>query len=1303
MCCCAGCSWVMRWRGASRWIGSASLALLCWAAASVVGQPVGPSGDTAATTLVPVRSAAEIDYPPFSFLDGENPTGFSVELLEAAGRAMGREIRFQTGSWSEVRGRLERGEVEVLPLVGRTPEREAVFDFTFPYLSLLGTLVVRQGDGRISGISDLAGRTVAVMRGDNAEEFLRRRDFGHSLVVTDSFETALRDLSAGRHDAVLVQRLVGLRLIRENGLDNLRVLSDPIPDFRQEFCFAVREGDRETLVWLNEGLAVVIADGTFRRLEAKWFGPAEVPGDRLVFGGDHAYPPYEFLDASGEPSGFNVDLTREIARVLDLDIEIRLGPWTRILESLGSGEIDAAMGMFYSPARDRTYGFSPPFTVNHGVAVTRLGESASPESAEDLRGKRLVLQSGDVMDEYVREHGLIGHLTLVETQEDALRELAQGLHDCALVSRLTALHLIREHGWDNLVVGPRPLASPEYGYAALDQRTVLLAQLTEGLKLVENSGEFRRIQKKWLGVDSGSPDLARVLRLVALGAVPAGLLLLGLTAWSWTLRKEVARQTRELRRSEAQFRSLVEGAPDAIFVQTDRRFAYVNARTCELLGASRPEELLGRPIIEQFHPSVREQVAQRIRNLNERGQAVPPVVETFLKLDGEPVPVEVSAVPMNFGGKDGALVFVRDVTERIEAERAIHVSEERRRLALEGAELATWDWDVPTGAVLSDRRWAMMLGYRSEELPVEIDSWERLIHPEDFPAVRRAVENHFEGRADTFESEHRVRHRSGQWFWVLARGRVIERDSEGRPLRACGTYLDLTARKQAEESARSFRELQQAIVEASPFPILSIDPDGRVLSWNPAAERVFGWTAAEVIGQSLPIVGPDAEVEFRRLRERILAGESISGMPISRRRKDGTLLALNLSAAPIRDASGGVTAIAGAFEDVTERKRLESQLLQAQKMESVGRLAGGVAHDFNNMLGVILGNAELALEKVGEAAGLRDELEEIVNAARRSGDITRQLLAFARRQTISPRVIDLNDLVGGTLKLLRRLLGEAIELQWQPGGGLWPIRMDPAQVDQILANLCVNARDAIQGNGRITIETHNLSLGEDDCAGIPDSSPGDWVRLTVSDNGSGMDQVTVRQIFEPFYTTKAMGKGTGLGLPMVYGVVHQNGGFISVASEPGEGTTFEIYLPRFRGSIREEVPPAPEALPRGHGEGVLIVEDEPSIMRLGARILEGSGYQVYTAATPSEAVKLFQGNPNRIRLLVTDVIMPETNGRVLAERLREEAPKLKVLFMSGYTSDVIAQQAVLEEGVHFIQKPFSTRSLATAVRRALDG
>jgi PAS domain S-box-containing protein len=550
-------------------------------------------------------------------------------------------------------------------------------------------------------------------------------------------------------------------------------------------------------------------------------------------------------------------------------------------------------------------------------------------------------------------------------------------------------------------------------------------------------------------------------------------------------------------------------------------------------------------------------------------------------------------------------------------------------------------------------------------------------------------------------------------------------DQDGQILGIEGIFRNITERKQAEADLLAERQYLTDIIDSLPDATLIIDTDNCLVVWNRAAEAMTGVQREELLGKgdyayAVPFYGKPQPIlidlinisekerersysSVRRLDDKIYAETFIQTL------NDGEGAYLWGVAAPLYDRSGLRIGAVEVIKDISDLKKsektniqLQEQLLQAQKIESIGRLAGGVAHDFNNMLGVILGHAELAQNQIDPGHPLFENLEEIRKAARRSADITRQLLAFARKQTIAPKLIDLNETVDGMLTMLRRLIGEDIHLAWLPGKNLGLVNMDPSQLDQILANLFVNARDAIADTGKVTIETDTVGIDEAYCKMHTDFVPGEYVMLAVSDNGCGMDAETMAHLFEPFFTTKEMGKGTGLGLAMIYGIVKQNSGFINVCSELGQGTTFKVYLPQHGGNA---VPTPQEdttgSVARGN-ETILLVEDEPMILDMTKAMLELHGYKVLPAPTPGEAIRLAQEHAGDLHLLMTDVVMPEMNGRNLAKNLLSLYPKLKCLFMSGYTANVIAHQGVLDEGVHFIQKPFSVNDLAAKTREALD-
>jgi two-component system, cell cycle sensor histidine kinase and response regulator CckA len=538
---------------------------------------------------------------------------------------------------------------------------------------------------------------------------------------------------------------------------------------------------------------------------------------------------------------------------------------------------------------------------------------------------------------------------------------------------------------------------------------------------------------------------------------------------------------------------------------------------------------------------------------------------------------------------------------------------------------------------------------------------------------------------------------------------LLIRDSQGIPIRIIGSMRDISKRKRAEKALKESEDLFRLTFHTSPDSInLNRLEDGVYIDINDGFTTIMGYTREEVVGKSsLSLNIWENPEDRKRLVDNLTKTGYVENMEATFVGKDGKII-YGLMSARITKVNGE-NIIISINRDITERKlaeaereKLQAQLGQAQKMESVGRLAGGIAHDFNNMLGIILGHTDMALEYLDSGQPVHSDLQAIRRATKRSEDLVRQLLAFARKQTIAPKVLVLNDTVEGMLKMLRRLIGENIHLSWMPGKNLWPVNMDPTQIDQILANLCVNARDAIDGVGRVAIETDNVTLDEGDCTRYPEAVPGDYVLLAVSDDGCGIDKEILDKLFEPFFTTKEVGKGTGLGLPMIYGIVKQNNGIVNVYSEPGEGTTFKIYIPRHIGEDkREQKQSAGLSLVGGH-ETVLLVEDEPILLQMGKAMLERLGYRVLDANSPAEAVKIAEEHKNDIHLLITDVIMPEMNGRDLADKLLSLLPHLKLLFMSGYTADVIAHHGVLDPGVKFVQKPFSMKDLANRIREALE-
>lgn len=522
-----------------------------------------------------------------------------------------------------------------------------------------------------------------------------------------------------------------------------------------------------------------------------------------------------------------------------------------------------------------------------------------------------------------------------------------------------------------------------------------------------------------------------------------------------------------------------------------------------------------------------------------------------------------------------------------------------------------------------------------------------------------------------------------------------------------GYTLDITDQQAAEEEVRRRENQLKQIFEIIPIGLWFADKDGTLLRCNPKGIEIWGAEQKFPISElgifkawrlpSQEPIGPDDWSLIKSINE----GLTITNELLEIEAFDGKRKTILNYSAPVMNSDGSIDGAIVVNLDISDQRALENQLQQAQKMESIGRLAGGVAHDFNNMLSIILGHSELIMSGIMSTNPIYNSMQEITGAAKRSADLTRQLLAFARKQTILPQVIDLNHTVENMMKMLQRLIGEHISLTWYPGESLDLVNMDPSQVDQILANLCVNARDAIADKGEIVIKTENIELDQEFCAHYAYAKPGTFVMLTVSDNGSGIDNTIIDDIFEPFFTTKTSDKGTGLGLSTVYGIVKQNNGFINVYSETERGTTIKIYFHAHKSIESNNEVVRTQRIPTGNGETILIVEDNTSILKLTHRILSELNYSVLSANSPSEAINLFNAYEHEIHLLITDVIMPEMHGLDLRNKLLLKSPELKCIFMSGYTANTIAHHGVLDEGIIFIQKPFTKRKLADVVNETL--
>jgi two-component system, cell cycle sensor histidine kinase and response regulator CckA len=766
------------------------------------------------------------------------------------------------------------------------------------------------------------------------------------------------------------------------------------------------------------------------------------------------------------------------------------------------------------------------------------------------------------------------------------------------------------------------------------------------------------------------------------------------------------------RRGEERFRSLVQNSSDMIaVVDQDTRIEYVSPAVEQIMGYL-PERLIGRPALELVHPeNLDEAIAALTQALERPGEDVS--LEGWVRHEDGSFRKLVTTVRNLLGDPSvrGIVVNTRDITDRAVAEEKLRETEGRYRGLVE---------DVPAVMYLAefgaDGRWhyaspyiETLLGWTPEEWMDDPWLWSKSLHPADRERV--LAEDSAALRAsdrDSFQSEYRMVRRHGGSVWVRDEFRIA-RDDDGKPIFMRGVILDISHRKEADAALREKDERIRSIFEHSPLGIGLVDLEGRTIESNQVLRQMLGYDEDEFA--ALPFSAfthPDDVAPNLELFEEMAAGGRES-FKLEKRfiHKDGRTIWANLVVSLICDEHGEPAYALGMTEDITDRKGLEDQLRQAQKMEAVGRLAGGVAHDFNNLLGVIINCANFLAEDMGPDDPRYEDVKDIKESGKRGADLVRQLLAFSRKDIVRPEIVDLNEVVENMKSLLGRTLGEDINLESALADDPCVTKIDLGQIEQILVNLAVNARDAMPGGGKILITTDVVQMGSDLALMVPGhnqgTGPGErYVRLTFTDTGVGMSEEVSRRIFEPFFTTKSRGRGTGLGLATTYGAVQQAGGYISVWSQPGEGTTFTIYLPTAGAEPQSASESGDQKRRPSLGDTVLLVEDDEALRRLTRRILERNGFRVVEASQAREAERLFERDPSAIDIVLTDVVMPGGSGKDLVARLQAIDPGVRYLFMSGYPEDVIAHHGVLEEGVPFLGKPFTEPSLVGRLQEVVD-